>query len=178
MLLQKSSCRIGNPLRDTRAFAEFEGSSICASLFPPVVALEKMSSNRRPLPPPHLSSRAAAVPVQQPRNHPPAPPPRYPQLSPEHIQLTEIRSPQIPDPSNKPPPQTEVVVESLPAQVAGSVPVNNDTCAVTVEPVADASPSDTTNINLEKQRAKDNEKIERNVSAWALDHSYTYINII
>ena len=133
----------------------------------PVVAPEKMSSNRRPLPPPHLSSRAAAVPVQQqPHNHPPAPPPRYPQLAPEHIQLTEIRSPQIPDPSNKPPPQTEVVVESLPAQVAGSVPVNNDTCAVTVEPaVADASPADTTDTNLEKQRAKDNEKIDRNVSA-------------
>ena len=65
-------------------------------------------------------------------------------------------------------------MESLPAQVAGSVPVNNDTCAVTVEPVADASPSDTTNINLEKQRAKDNEKIDRNVSAWALGYSYKY----
>ena len=66
-------------------------------------------------------------------------------------------------------------MESLPAQVAGSVPVNNDTCAVTVEPVADASPADTTNTNLEKQRAKDNEKMDRNVSAWALDYSYKYI---
>ena len=65
-------------------------------------------------------------------------------------------------------------MESLPAQVAGSVPVNNDTCAVTVEPAADASPADA-NTNLEKQRAKDNEKIDRNVSAWALDYINIYI---
>ena len=69
-------------------------------------------------------------------------------------------------------------MESLPAQVAGSVPVNIDTCDVTVKPVADASPADKTNINLEKQRARDNEKIDRNVSAWALDHNYKYYYII
>ena len=118
-------------------------------------------NSKRPLPPPHLSSRAA-VPVQQPHNHPPALPPRHPQLAPAHIQLTEIRPPQIP----------EVVVESLPAQVAGSAPVNNDTGAATVAPVADARPTGTTNSNLDKQSAKDNEKFDRNVSARTLDDSY------
>ena len=127
-------------------------------------------NNKRPLPPPHLSSRAA-VPVEQPHNHPPALPPRHLQLVPGRIQRAEILPIQIPDPNNQPPSQTEVVVESLHAQVAGSAPVNNDTCAATVAPVADARPTGTTNINLDKQSTKDNEKIDRNVSAWTLDNS-------
>ena len=49
-------------------------------------------------------------------------------------------------------------MKSLHAQAAGSAPVNNDTCAATV---ADATLTGT----------KDNEKIDRNVSAWTLDDS-------